>query len=119
MAKSGYRTRRVAELVKGELGRLLITEFQDSGSGFLAVTRVEMTSDLQTARIYLSVFGADPEGVLIRLQKARKNIRRSLASRLNLKYNPQLLFALDPIPGHEERIDRLIASTKKREQQRP
>jgi ribosome-binding factor A len=113
MPKTGIRPRRIAELVKAELGRLLIAEFQDPDSGFLAVTRVEMTADLQTARVFLGVFGGDPEGLLDRLRESRKEIRKSLASRLNLKYNPQLIFVLDP--GHEERIDRLIESVRKRD----
>jgi ribosome-binding factor A len=115
MSKSGLRPRRVAGLIKAELGRFLIAKFQDPDSGFLAVTRVEMTADLLTARVYLSVFGGDPEGVLDRLHKARKDIRRNLASRLNLKYNPQLVFALDPVPGYENRMDRLIESVRKRD----
>jgi ribosome-binding factor A len=114
MPKPGIRPRRVAELVKAEIGRLLIAEYQSPDSGFLAVTRVEMTADLQTARVYLSVFGGDPDGLLVRLRESHKEIRRSLASRLNLKYNPQLIFALDP--GHEERIDSLIESVRKRDE---
>ena len=57
MSEKGLRTRRVAELVQAELSRLLITEFQDAASGLLTVTRVEMTPDLLTARVFLSVFG--------------------------------------------------------------
>ncbi len=117
MPKTGIRPRRVAELVRVELGRLLITEFQDPDSGFLSVTRVEMTADLKTARVFISVFGGETETVLARLSAARKDIRRQLASLLNLKYNPELIFALDPVPEHEERIDRLIESAKKRDKQ--
>ena len=114
MPEKGIRTRRVAELVQAELSRLLIVEFQDAASGLLTVTRVEMTPDLLTARIFLSVFGTDDPGALLeRLEKRRGYIRRTLASRIELKYNPQLFFALDPGPGHQERIDRLIEEAKK------
>jgi len=114
MPDKGIRTRRVAELVQAELSRLLIVEFQDVSSGLLTVTRVEMTPDLLTARVYLSVFGTDDPGALLeRLEKRRGYIRRTLASRIKLKYNPQLFFALDPGPGHQERIDRIIEETKK------
>ena len=114
MPEKGIRTRRVAELVQAELSRLLIVEFQDASSGLLTVTRVEMTPDLLTARVFLSVFGTDdPAALLDRLEKRKGYIRRTLASRIELKYNPQLFFALDPGPGHQERIDRLIEETKK------
>ena len=114
MSDRGFRTRRVAELVQAELSRLLISEFQDPVSGLLTVTRVEMTPDLLTARVFLSVFGADdPNAQLDRLERAKGPIRKALASRVKLKYNPQLIFALDPGPEHQDRIDKLIEETKK------
>jgi ribosome-binding factor A len=114
MSDRGFRTRRVAELVQAELSRLLISEFQDPVSGLLTVTRVEMTPDLLTARVFLSVFGADdPNTQLDRLERAKGLIRKALASRVKLKYNPQLIFTLDPGPEHQDRIDKLIEETKK------
>jgi ribosome-binding factor A len=114
LSEKGLRPRRVAELVQAELGRLLIEEFQEAGSGFLAVTRVEMTPDLLTARVFLSVFGTDdPDALLARVQRSTGYIRHALASRVKLKYNPQLFFALDPGPAHEAKIDRLIEESKK------
>jgi ribosome-binding factor A len=114
LSEKGFRPRRVAELIQAELGRLLIEEFQDAGSGFLTVTRVEMTPDLLTARIFLSVFGTDDPGAfLARLERSAGYIRHVLASRVKLKYNPQLFFALDPGPAQESKIDRLIEESKK------
>jgi ribosome-binding factor A len=114
LSEKGIRPRRVAELVQAEISRLLIAEFQDPASGLLTVTRVEMTPDLHAARVYFSVFGtADPQELLARIEKRKGHIRRTLASRIRLKYNPELFFALDPGPEHQERIDRLIEETKK------
>jgi ribosome-binding factor A len=114
MSEKSFRTRRVAELIRTELSRLLITDFQDPASGLLTVTRVEMTPDLLTARVFLSVFGAaDPAALLDRLERSRGALRRALASRIKLKYNPELFFALDPGPEHQDRIDRLIDETKR------
>jgi ribosome-binding factor A len=114
MSEKGYRTQRVAELVQEELSCILIAEFQDPTSGFLTVTRVEMTPDLLEARVFLSIFGTgDPGAVLGRLERSKGRIRRTLASRIKLKYNPELFFALDPGPGHQERIDKLIEEAKR------
>jgi ribosome-binding factor A len=114
MSEKGIRPRRVAELVQAELSRLLISEFQAPSSGILTVTRVEMTPDLHSARVYLSVFGTGGPGDLLALiEKSKGYIRRTLASRVKLKYNPELFFALDPGPEHQERIDMLIEETKK------
>ncbi|GAH66503.1 unnamed protein product, partial [marine sediment metagenome] len=51
------RQKKVASLIKAELSRLLIEGIQDSTSGLITVTRVEMTPDLKTAHVYLSTFG--------------------------------------------------------------
>jgi ribosome-binding factor A len=113
MPDKGFRTRRVAELVRTELSRLLLAEFQDPEAGLLTVTRVEMTPDLMTARVFLSVFGGDPAALLERIERQRGALRRALASRIRLKYNPELFFALDPGPEHQDRIDRLIEEARK------
>jgi ribosome-binding factor A len=114
MSKPGMRTRRVAELIQEELGRLMIHEFQDPATGFVTVTRVEMTPDLLNARVYLSVFGGtEPEAFVDRLEKSKGRIRKALASRIKLKYNPALFFALDPGPEYADKIDRLIERVKK------
>jgi ribosome-binding factor A len=114
MSEKGFRARRVAELVQAELSRLLIAEFQDPASGFLTVTRVEMTPDLLTARVFLSVFGTgDAAALLERIERSQGHLRRTLASRVKLKYNPQLFFVLDPGPEHQDRIDKLIEETKR------
>jgi ribosome-binding factor A len=113
MSEKGFRTRRVAELLRSELSRLLLAEFQNADSGLLTVTRVEVTPDLLIARVFLSVFGGkDPQGLLDRIERSRGSLRRALASRVKLKYNPELFFALDPGLEHQDRIDQLIEETK-------
>jgi ribosome-binding factor A len=114
MTKAGLRTRRVAQLIQEELGRLMIREFQDASSGLVTVTRVEVTPDLLNAHVYLSVFGAaDPQAFLERLEDNKGYIRKTLASRVKLKYNPALFFSLDPGPEYADKIDRLIEEAKK------
>jgi ribosome-binding factor A len=108
------REKRIGSLIKEELGRMLIEDFQGEQPGLITITRVEMSADLMTARVLLSVFGAPDAGeVLDQLQKRKGHIRKELASRINLRYNPELIFDLDPTPEYEERLDRLMESTKK------
>jgi len=107
------RPRRVANLIQETLGRILIQEFQGTGSGLITVTRVEITADLQTAHVYVSFIGAiDPEEALTILQKRIGYLRKIIASEVKLKYNPTLIFSLDPTPEYESRIDRLIKRIK-------
>jgi ribosome-binding factor A len=113
MMDSGRRPRRVANLIKKTLGRILIREFQGAGAGLITVTRVEITSDLQTAHVYVSFIGAiDPEEALTLLEKRKGHLRKIIASEVKLKYNPTLIFSPDPTPEYESRIDQLIKRLK-------
>jgi len=114
MVKPGVRPQRVAGQIQAELSQLFIREFQDLGAGLLAVTRVEMAADLRTARVFISVFaGGDAAAALARLEQRKGHIRHVLASRVNLRYNPELIFALDPVPEYEDRLDALVEKSKR------
>ncbi len=103
-------------MIKESLSRVLVREIQDSSSGIITLTRVETSPDLKTASIYLSIFGqADREALLALLEKRKGYLRKCIASEVKLKYNPDLIFYLDPTPEYETRIDRLIEQLKKDE----
>lgn len=110
------RQKRVSSLIKEELSRLFIELIQDYFSGLITITRIEMSKDLKTAYVYISLFGfEDNDKVLEFLEKKRGFLRKSIASRIKLKYNPMLIFSLDRIPEYEERIDKIIENLKKNE----
>jgi ribosome-binding factor A len=109
---SGRRPKRVAHLIQDSLSRVILREFQGD-SGLITITRVEMSADLQTAHIYLSLFGtADEQEFWERLEKRKGHLRKSIASEVKLRYNPTLVFHRDPAPEYESRIDRLIERLK-------
>lgn len=111
------RQKRVASLIKEELSRLLIETIQDSSSGLITITRVEMTPDLKTARISVSIYGADQENAILEtLERKKGYLRKSIASKVKLKYNPMLIFSLDQSADFQERIEKLLEDRKKNEQ---
>ena len=55
----GSRPDRVADQIRGELALLLAREVHDPGIGFVTITRVQMTPDLQQARVYYTALGDD------------------------------------------------------------
>jgi len=113
VVEGGRRPKRVASLIKATLGRILVREFQGTGSGLITVTRVEMTADLQNARVFVSFFGnIDPQEGLALLERRKGYLRRAIASEVKLKYNPTLVFSADPATEYERRIDRLIERLK-------
>ncbi|MDH7512595.1 MAG: 30S ribosome-binding factor RbfA [Clostridiales bacterium] len=110
------RQERVGSLIKGILGRVLIQDIQDSSSGLITVTRVEMSADLKTAYVYLSSYGqVDKEALLAGLDKRKGYLRKTIASAIKLKYNPSLIFALDQTAEYESLIDELLSQIKKHE----
>lgn len=111
------RPRQVAGLIQDHLSRLFIQEVQPLFSSLITVTRVEMTADLLTARVFLTVLGPDdPAAVLAALGKKKNHVRRSVAAAINLKYNPELFFELDRAPEWDSRLDQLIKQVKTDEQ---
>ena len=110
------RQKRVGSLIKEELSRLLIETIQAQSSAFITVTRVEMTPDLKTAHIYLSLYGCEKADTTLQLIENKKGyLRKSVASRVKLKYNPMLIFHHDLSYEYEAKIDKLIKNLKKNE----
>jgi len=113
---TGRRQKRVGSLIKEELSRLLIETFQNSFSGLITVTEVDMSNDLKTAHAYLSFLGQKKrEEILDLLEKRKGFLRKSIASRVKLKYNPKLIFSIDRTPDIQEKIEKLIKMARKNE----
>ncbi len=110
------RQERVGSLFQEALSEVIARDLHLASAGFVAVSRVEMTGDLKVARVYLRVFGgASVEEVLSYLERHKSFIRRMLASRVNIKYNPELFFAIDPVAEHEAKIDQALEKIKRNE----
>jgi len=110
------RQKRVSSLIKEELSRLLIELFQDASSGIITITRVEVSKDLKTAYVYISLYGCEEEEKIFHLLEKRKGfLRKSIASKTKLKYNPLLIFSPDPTLEFEGKIDKIIEDIKKHE----
>lgn len=110
------RQKRVSNLIKETLSRLVIESFQDSTSGLITITSVSMSKDLKNAHVYLSVIGHSPkQEILDLLNKRQGYIRKAVASKTKLKYNPLLIFSLDDRFEYEERIQNVIKTLNKNE----
>lgn len=113
MAKQ-LRIEKLQELIKQELGKMLLTDLKDPRIGFVTVTDVEMTGDLREAKIYVSVMG-DAEQVknsLEGLQSALGFIRREIGQRIRLRFTPEISFALDTSLDYGDHIQKLLLQVK-------
>ena len=104
------RADRVNALLQRELGTLISEELRDPRITFPTVTAVEVTPDLRTARVHVSVLGDDEasEQTLRALEEARPHIRRELGNRIDLRIVPALTFVPDRTAARAARISRLL-----------
>jgi ribosome-binding factor A len=103
------RMRRVNESVRQVLSEA-IGQLKDPRIGFVTVTGVETTPDLQHARVYVSVLGSESkrERALEALQAAHSVLQARIARELRLKRTPQLTFEYDPSVERGVRMTKLI-----------
>jgi ribosome-binding factor A len=106
----GSRPDRVADLIRSELGLLLAREVHDPGVGFVTITRVLVTPDLQHARVYYTSLGDEKArtGTEGALHRATAFLRRQIGSRLRLKRVPELQFLYDQAIAGQDRIEQLL-----------
>lgn len=106
----GSRPERVADEIRRELSVLLAREVQDPGIGFITLTRVKVTSDLQLARVYYTTIGdaAARKDTARALGRATPFLRRQIGNRLRLRTVPELQFFYDESIEQQDRLERII-----------
>lgn len=111
------RRQRIQELLREEISRILITEARDPRLGFITVTGVEVSTDLQYAWIYVSVFGdsVQQSQSMEGLNSAKSFIRGLLGRNLELRAIPELRFKYDPTVAQAARVDQILNRIAQRE----
>jgi len=106
----GSRPDRVADQIRSELGALLTRDVHDPGLGFVTITRVQMTRDLQQARVFYTVLGDENSRRQSdrTLHRALPFLRRQIGARLKLKRVPELQLLYDESIAGQDRIEQLI-----------
>lgn len=111
----GKRTERVAELIRAELGTLILMRLKDPRLGFVTITRVEVSPDLRHARVWYSVLKSEPRQAdggesktAQALESARGFLQHQLADALKLRLTPVLSFELDHSVDHSMEIEAII-----------
>ena len=106
----GSRPDRIADQIRRELGLLLSREVHDPGIGFVTITRVQVTHDLQLARVFYTALGDDATRTnsARAIERAARFLRQQLGSRLRLRRVPELTFLYDESIAGQDRIERLL-----------
>jgi ribosome-binding factor A len=108
---SSFRPDRVGDQIRQELSELLVRgDVHDPGIGFITLTHVAVTADLQLARIYYTQIGdeAARKATKRALDRATPYLRRRVGGGLRLRRVPEFEFRFDESVEHQDRIERLI-----------
>jgi ribosome-binding factor A len=117
------RSIRVSARLAKELAWLLAREIKDPRAALVTLTRVEMTDDLRSARIFIRLLkeGDVPEKrreALAGLARASGLLRSEVSRRAGLRYAPELRFAYDDGLDERTRIEVLLEEVKAEERSR-
>ena len=106
----GTRPQRVGEEIRHELAELIARQVHDPGIGFLTITRVKVSSDLQNARVYYTCIGDEKarKETDRALGRATPFLRRNIGQRLRLRHVPELQFFYDASIETQDRIERIM-----------
>ena len=115
------RASRVGDQIQAELAPLLTRTVHDPGIGFLTITRVKLSPDLQQARVYYTLIGDDQakRESARALNRATPFLRREVGQRLRLKRVPELTFFYDESIEKGDRVERILQELKAERAARP
>ena len=92
----------------------------DPGIGFITLTRVKVSPDLQQARVYYTSLGDDAARLQTAkaLERATGFFRRQLGKRLRLRRVPELQFQFDESIGHQDRVEQILRELHEEDERR-
>ena len=117
----GHRPDRVGEQIRDELSALLTRgAVHDPGIGFITLTRVKVSPDLQLARVFYTSLGDEKarKETAKALVRATPFLRRQIGGILTLRRVPELEFRFDESIAHQDRIEQILRDLHEEEAQR-
>ncbi len=107
---TSHRPERVADVIRDHLARLLREELRDPRVGFVTITDVRVSADLQHAKVFVSQLGpaADRVASVAALNRAVPFLRRELARVALLRRTPELVFEEDPTLESGFRVNHIL-----------
>lgn len=106
----GVRVEKIQEQIKQEVSDIILRGLKDPRIGFVTVTKVDVSSDLKNARIYVSILGSQEQfkGTWEGLKHSAGYIRQELAKRIRIKFIPEIAFYPDTSMQYSAHIQELI-----------
>lgn len=109
------RAERVSGLLRRELADILQREFEyELPRGLISLTDVEVARDLSHAKVYVAILESEQESEIIAfLNENAGQVRRELGTRIRLRLTPSLKFIHDSSSEAGQRIEELLAASRK------
>ena len=111
------RARKMAERIKEIVARRLDKGLRDDRLGFVTITDVRITGDLQHASVFFTVYGTDEErqNSWDALKSATGMLRSEVGRNITARLTPSLEFILDALPETSAHIEDLLAQANQRD----
>jgi len=111
------RARKVADRVKVVVAEQLEYRVKDERLGFVTITDVRVTGDLQHASVFYTAFGSDDDrtATSMALESAKGKIRTAVGQALGIRLTPSLEFIPDAIPEGAAHLEDVLVATRERD----
>ena len=109
MANSKNQGRMAQDMKRELIG--IVGQMKDLAEGLLTVTRLDVTPDLDVAKVHISVMGRKdgPEGAVAALNKASGHVRTEISRRMHIRKAPRFVFVVDEGAAYAAHINQLLA----------
>jgi ribosome-binding factor A len=111
------RARKLGDRIKEIVADLLETRVKDPRLGFVTLTDVRVTGDLQNATIFYTVLGDDEDraGTAAALESAKGMLRSAVGKEISIRLTPTLEFVADALPTTSAQMEALLRETAERD----
>ena len=111
------RAAKMADRIQVIVAKTLERGIKDPRMGFVTITDVKVTGDLQHASVFYTVYGTDDERAdsAVALKSATGMLRSELGKNLTARLTPSLEFIPDGIPENAALIESLLAEAAARD----
>jgi ribosome-binding factor A len=111
------RARKLADRIKVIIAKRLERGLRDPRLGFVTITDVQVTGDLQHASVFYTVYGTDQEreDTAAALKAATGLLRTEVGKNITSRLTPSLEFILDAIPENAKHIESLLREAHERD----
>ncbi len=108
------RQRKVADRIRETVARLLERRIKDPRLGFVTITDVRVTGDLQHATIFYTVLGSESDAALTKraLESAKGMIRSEIGHALGIRLTPSIEFTADALPQSAAAIEEALGRAR-------